>query len=68
MSCVDPSVRIVTKSPKVGPLLIFSISLGGHQCCGSGLIEFGSGFMLSAEFRASTGFYDGNRKKSSKKI
>jgi hypothetical protein len=28
MSCIDPSVRIVTKSPKVGPLLIFSISLG----------------------------------------
>ena len=27
MSCNDPSVRIVTKSPKVGPLLIFSISL-----------------------------------------
>jgi hypothetical protein len=26
MSCVDPSVRIVTKSPKLGPLLIFSIS------------------------------------------
>jgi hypothetical protein len=26
-SCIDPSVRIVTKSPKVGPLLIFSISL-----------------------------------------
>ncbi len=22
MSCIDPSVRIVTKSPKVGPLLI----------------------------------------------
>jgi hypothetical protein len=27
MSCIDASVRIVTKSPKVGPLLIFSISL-----------------------------------------
>jgi hypothetical protein len=27
-SCIDDSVRIVTKSPKVGPLLIFSISLG----------------------------------------
>ncbi len=27
MSCRDPSVRIVTKSLKVGPLLIFSISL-----------------------------------------
>jgi hypothetical protein len=26
-SYIDPSVRIVTKSPKVGPLLIFSISL-----------------------------------------
>ncbi len=26
-SCIDPSERIVTKSPKVGPLLIFSISL-----------------------------------------
>ncbi len=25
--CIDPSVRIVTKSLKVGPLLIFSISL-----------------------------------------
>jgi hypothetical protein len=24
---IDPSVRILTKSPKVGPLLIFSISL-----------------------------------------
>ncbi len=28
MSCIDDSVWIVTKSPKVGPLLIFSISLG----------------------------------------
>ncbi len=27
MSCIDASVRIVTKSPKVGPLLIFSISI-----------------------------------------
>ncbi len=27
MSCIDPSVRIVTKSPKVGPLLIVSVSL-----------------------------------------
>jgi hypothetical protein len=27
LSCIDPSVRIVTKSPKVGPLLIFSVSL-----------------------------------------
>ena len=27
MSCIDASVRIVTKSPKVGPLLRFSISL-----------------------------------------
>ncbi len=26
-SCIEPSVRIVTKSPKVGPLLIFPISL-----------------------------------------
>jgi hypothetical protein len=26
-SCIDASVRIVTKSPKVEPLLIFSISL-----------------------------------------
>ncbi len=26
-SCIDASVRIVTKSPKVGPLLIFSNSL-----------------------------------------
>ncbi len=26
-SCIDPSVRIATKSPKVEPLLIFSISL-----------------------------------------
>jgi hypothetical protein len=25
--CIDPSVRIVTKSPKAGPLVIFSISL-----------------------------------------
>ncbi len=31
-SCIDPSVRIVTKSPKVEPLLIFSISLT-HRCC-----------------------------------
>jgi hypothetical protein len=28
-SCIDLSVRIVTKSPKVGPLLMFSMSLGG---------------------------------------
>jgi hypothetical protein len=27
MSCIDASVQIVTKSPKVGPLLTFSISL-----------------------------------------
>ncbi len=27
MSCIGPSVRIGTKSPKVGPLLVFSISL-----------------------------------------
>ncbi len=27
MSCIDLSVRIVTKSPKVEPLLIFSMSL-----------------------------------------
>jgi hypothetical protein len=27
MPCIDLSVPIVTKSPKVGPLLIFSISL-----------------------------------------
>ncbi len=26
-SCIDLSVRIVTKSPKIEPLLIFSISL-----------------------------------------
>ncbi len=26
-SCIDASVRIVTKSPKVGPLLIFSTSM-----------------------------------------
>jgi hypothetical protein len=26
MSCIDASVVIVKKSPKVGPLLIFSIS------------------------------------------
>jgi hypothetical protein len=26
-SCINASVRIVTKSPKVGPLLVFSISL-----------------------------------------
>jgi hypothetical protein len=30
MSCIDASVRIVTKSPKEGPLLIFSISLQGQ--------------------------------------
>jgi hypothetical protein len=28
MSFIDPSVGIVTKSPKAGPILIFSISLG----------------------------------------
>jgi hypothetical protein len=27
MSCIGPSVRMVTKSPKILPLLIFSISL-----------------------------------------
>ncbi len=27
LSCIDPSVWIVSKSPKVGPLLMFSISL-----------------------------------------
>jgi hypothetical protein len=27
-SCIDPSVRIVSKSPEVGPLLKFGISLG----------------------------------------
>jgi hypothetical protein len=27
-SCIDASVLIVTKSQKLGPLLIFSISLG----------------------------------------
>jgi hypothetical protein len=31
LSCIDPSVRKVTKSPKVGPLLIFSISLGSFN-------------------------------------
>ncbi len=30
-SCIDASVQIVTKSPKVGPLLIFSISLCGPK-------------------------------------
>ncbi len=30
-SCIDASVRIVTKSPKMGPLLIFSISLAGGE-------------------------------------
>jgi hypothetical protein len=28
MSCIDPSVRKVTKSSEIGPLLILSISLG----------------------------------------
>ncbi len=28
ISCMDPSVRMVTKSPKVGPLPVFSKSLG----------------------------------------
>jgi hypothetical protein len=28
MSCIDPSLRIATKPLKVGPLLLFSISLG----------------------------------------
>ncbi len=27
LSCIDPSVKIVTKSPKLGPLLIFFISV-----------------------------------------
>jgi hypothetical protein len=31
LSCIDPFVRIVTKSPKVGPLLIFSISPGSDN-------------------------------------
>jgi hypothetical protein len=31
LSCIDPSVRIVTKSLKVGPLLIFSISLDPNK-------------------------------------
>ncbi len=38
MSCIDPSVRIVTKSPKHGPLLLLSISLGATYLlylCGS---------------------------------
>jgi hypothetical protein len=30
-SCIDLSVRIVTKSPKAGPPLIFSISLGSPE-------------------------------------
>ncbi len=34
LPCIDPSVRIVTKSPKVGPLLIFSISLSYPFNCG----------------------------------
>jgi hypothetical protein len=33
-SCIDPSVRIVTKSPKAGPLHIFSISLGTGNSSG----------------------------------
>jgi hypothetical protein len=36
MSCIDPSVGIVTKSPKVGPLLIFSISLERANKTGNG--------------------------------
>jgi hypothetical protein len=38
-SCIDASVRIVTKSPKVGPLLIFSISLDSSLRTG-GIIPF----------------------------
>ncbi len=46
-SCIDPSVRIMTKSLKVGPLLIFSISLhlaeplGGTCLEDKGLNELG---------------------------
>jgi hypothetical protein len=35
LSCIDPSVRIVTKSPKVGPLLLFYISLGQTMTFGT---------------------------------
>ncbi len=46
-SCIDPSARIVTNSLKVGPLLIFSISLhlpeplGGTYLEDKGLNELG---------------------------
>ncbi len=33
-SCIDASVLILTKSPKVGPLLMFAYY--GTQCCSSG--------------------------------
>ncbi len=42
LSCIDPSVRIVTTSSKVGPRIIFSISLVYSQCFHSRFFAFGS--------------------------
>ncbi len=50
-SCIDASVRIVTKSPKVGTLLIFSISLDAYHRFGSRYIELGCGLSLVAGLR-----------------
>jgi hypothetical protein len=41
MSCIDASVRIVTKSPKVGPLLIFCISLEPSHVTRSNMFPVG---------------------------
>jgi hypothetical protein len=41
-SCIYLSVRIVTKSPKVGPLLIFSISLDRLEPDGAALARSGA--------------------------
>ncbi len=37
MSCIDASVRIVTKSPKVGPLYLYFPSLCSHPKEGTGM-------------------------------
>ncbi len=38
-TCIDLSVRIVTKTPKVGPHLIFSIHLSGENVPNTGAAE-----------------------------
>jgi hypothetical protein len=48
--CIDPSVRIVTKSPKVRPLLIFSIYLCTPQQSLTAMPE--SGFTLGIGVQA----------------